>query len=213
MRVDAVPLWLKPMFHAWAESVGGLIYVKFKALQHTMNFNLQGHLLHADRPVIFAIWHENLLPFFLILKQLNREQIWMNHPLWYMKPIHVLLGHLGIKELVLGSTGHRGQAAMDVLARRLRETASSSMMAVDGPAGPPYKLRKGCLYLGLQTGLPIVPVRFDISDAHRLAFTWDRKVWPKYGSTLTAELGSPIWVTSDQDIDASAHLLAKALAR
>ena len=213
MRVDAVPLWLKPMFHAWAESVGGLFYVKLKSIRRSMTIELRGHVPSSDQPAIFAIWHENLVPLFISLEQIGHRHIWMNHPLWYMKPVHVFLRHLGINELALGSTGHNGQAALEVLASRMRATHASSMMAVDGPAGPPHQLRKGCLYLALKTQVPVIPVRFKVSDFHRLEFTWDRKIWPKYGSTLTAELGSPIWVTSDQDIDASAHLLAKALAR
>ena len=213
MRVDAVPLWLRPALSIWGTATGSLFYVKLKTLQKTMRLNLQGQLPNPGQPVIFAIWHENLLPFFLIMNQLKCDQIWMNHPLWYMKPVHVLLRHLGIKELVLGSTGHDGQAAMELLARRLRETATSSMMAVDGPAGPRYYLRKGCFHLALKTGLPIVPVRFEISDAYRLAFTWDRKIWPKYGSTLVAELGAPIQIESEQDIEACARLLPEALTR
>ena len=211
MRVDAVPLWLKPIFHAWAESVGGLFYVKLKSVRHSMTIELQGHVPSSDQPAIFAIWHENLVPLFISLEQIGHRHIWMNHPLWYMKPVHVLLRHLGINELALGSTGHNGQAALEILASRMKATRASSMMAVDGPAGPPYQLRKGCLYLALKTQFPVIPVRFKVSDFHRLEFTWDRKIWPKYGSDLTATFAPPIFVKSQDDIAETAEQLVASL--
>lgn len=213
MRVDSVPFWLKPAFTLWAESSGLTFYVKLISLRKSMRIELHGHLPGPEESAIFAIWHENLLPFFLVLHRIEQEQIWMNHPLWYMKPIHVLLRHLGIKELALGSTGYDGQAAADYLADRLLKTGASSMMAVDGPAGPPYQLRKGCLHLALKTGLPIIPIRFKVSELHRLEFTWDRKVWPKYRSSLTADFGAPISVKSLDEIDACADRLYQELSR
>ena len=210
-RVDAIPIWLKPAFSAWSESSGLALFLNLISLRQSMRLEFRGFELLGTQPVIFAIWHENLLPLFLILKKLNRNHIWMNHPLWYMKPIHVLLRYLGVRELALGSTGHDGRIAIDELAQRLVETGASTMMAVDGPKGPRYQLRKGCLYLALKTGLPIIPLSFEVSEMHRLSFTWDDKIWPKRGSRSIATFGAPILVDTSDSIEVLATSLAKKL--
>ena len=77
-----------------------------------------------------------------------------------MKPIHYLLSFIGIKELVLGSSGNKGRRAALKLGSLLKERKVSTTFAVDGPTGPPKVLKKGALFTALQTGFPIVPLSF-----------------------------------------------------
>ncbi len=46
---------------------------------------------------------------------------WMQHPSWYMKPVHVLLRLLGVERIILGSTGHSGREAAEHVVEYLRQ--------------------------------------------------------------------------------------------
>ena len=61
------------------------------------------------------------------------------------------------------------------------------MLAVDGPAGPAYRLRKGCLYLAQRTGMPIVPLSFVCDDVVRLPI----RVGPKEIASLWDDRRGP----------------------
>ena len=136
----------------------------------------------------------------------------MNHPLWYMKPVHVFLKRLGVQELCLGSTGNQGQAALAQLGQRMLATGASTSMAVDGPKGPPYYLRKGCIHLAMETGYPLVTVRFDIPKAYRLPVNWDRKFWPPYFCEMTVHLGDPLEIDRKADPEHISQSLSEELS-
>ncbi|MEE2787394.1 MAG: hypothetical protein VX589_08655 [Myxococcota bacterium] len=199
MRVDHMPSWLRPWLHGWGQLTGQTLFTLLGHHRRQIDIKCSG----PGRPVapaIYVIWHEDVIPLFVAMPYLHQPQIWMNHPAWYMKPIHVLLAKVGVGELCLGSTGHDGQIALDSLGQRLVETGSSTTLAVDGPKGPPYQLRKGCLYLAQRTALPIVPVSFICEDAYRLPFHWDRKRIPPLGSTIDLYFHAPIRIAADDDV-------------
>ena len=213
LRVDNMPLLLQPGFNLWGESAGLSLYASMLAVRRSLSIKITGLDALGVQPAIFVIWHENLMPLFLTMPSLNhhRRQIWMNHPLWYMKPVHVFLRYLGVNEICLGSTGHQGQAALSELAQRMVTSSASTSMAVDGPKGPAYQLRKGCLYLARDTGYPLVPVCFSLSDGFRLPFNWDRKWWPKHGTEMTVHLGTPIHITAETNLALAAEAVSDIL--
>ena len=213
LRVDNIPTLLRPGFEAWGQTGGLSLYASTLAMRQSLSIQIQGLEMLRRQPAIFVIWHENLMPLFLTMPSLDehRYQVWMNPPLWYMKPVHVFLRYLGVRELCLGSTGHQGQAALADLSQRLVETGASTSMAVDGPKGPPYRLRKGCLYLARHTGFPLVPVRFHLSNGFRIPINWDRKWWPLPGARLSAHLGPSRFITAECSIDEAAQELSDVL--
>ena len=117
---------------------------------------------------IFSLWH-GFVPLGLTVATpkipavLDRApQAWMQHPVWYMKPIHVLLRLMGVKKIILGSSGHSGRDAADLLVDYLR-LGYSTVINPDGPDGPALVLKKGILHLSLKSKVPIVPLRFSSS--------------------------------------------------
>jgi lysophospholipid acyltransferase (LPLAT)-like uncharacterized protein len=132
----------------------------------------------------------------------------MNHPAWFMKPIHVLIKLVGVKGLVLGSTGHGGQEAADQLAAYLKQ-GYSTLITPDGPHGPPRVLKKGVLHLALQSEVPIVPLRIKTPYCLTLP-TWDRKRFPLPSSRIQVIYGEPISVT-EQNFEEAGRKLDTAL--
>jgi hypothetical protein len=97
-----------------------------------------------------------------------------------MKPIHVLLHLMGVKKIILGSTGHSGRDAAELLVGYLR-MGYSTVVNPDGPGGPAFALKKGVLHLSLKSNVPIVPLQFSSSSCMLQAITLNRHIryWQK----------------------------------
>ncbi len=125
-----------------------------------------------------------------------------------MKPIHILLMMTGAKKIILGSSGNSGKEAADKLVEELKNGYSTAIMP-DGPHGPAFKIKKGILHISEQSGVPIVPVRFEVSR-YSVSKSWDRKINPKPFSRINVFFGEPIKVSS-LNFEKSLRILAREL--
>ncbi|MFO0663987.1 MAG: DUF374 domain-containing protein [Polyangiaceae bacterium] len=189
LRVDNVPWHLKLPFLAFGHGAGLLAYAATRLIRKTCNVRIEGELPSEAQPTVYCIWHENLAPLFVAFPRLSK-QVWMNHPAWYMLPIHVMLRHYGVKDLCLGSTGNGGKQALADVVARIR-SGQSTTLAVDGPAGPYHDLKAGAWLMGYEGGAPIVPLSFQCSRAIRLP-GWDKKVIPLPFSDITIRVSEPL---------------------
>jgi lysophospholipid acyltransferase (LPLAT)-like uncharacterized protein len=179
----------------------------------TMRVVIEGEAhLTPGANYVFCHWHEAIsLLFQASVPRLPPSlraapHAWMQHPLWYMKPIHGFLRLIGVREIVLGSTGHDGRGAAEALVDLLR-AGYSTVVLPDGPAGPPRELKKGVLHIAVQAGVPVVPLRVSASRSYR-ARTWDRKLQALPFSTLTISIGAPITVTDTNPAESASTLTA-----
>jgi len=204
-RVDDVPLVLEPVFWLYGYGVGLLLFAYFRLVSVSSVIVREGEAqLAPSENHIFCGWHQAIWQCLLALRD-TPKQVWLAHPDWYMKPVHVMLQLMGI-ELILGSTGHSGREAADRLLSHLCGGASTTV-APDGPEGPARRMRKGALHLSARSGVPIVPMRFRCSRCFVLR-GWDRQVVPLPFCRITVSYGAPIAVES---LDAAALVLASAL--
>jgi hypothetical protein len=110
-RVDKVPIIIRPQFYLYGYGLGLLLYFYLLILRVTTHVEIVGREKLTKNPNhIFSLWH-SFVPLGLtsatplIPAVLDRTpQVWMQHPVWYMKPIHVLLRLMGVKKIILGST-------------------------------------------------------------------------------------------------------------
>ena len=86
---------------------------------------------------------------------------WMMHPLSYMKPFHIVAPWIGVTESVLGSSGHSGKQALEVLIQKIKEGCSTDITP-DGPGGPPRELKPGVMRLASQSGAPVIARAFQL---------------------------------------------------
>jgi uncharacterized DUF497 family protein len=120
-----------------------------------------------------------------------------------MKPIHIGLKLMGVRVL-LGSGGEEGRKAANDLVDLLRHGWSTAI-SPDGPHGPQGVLKSGVLHIALQSGVPILPVRFIASRTFALP-SWDKKPLPLPFSSITVVLGEPIAV-GESNFEEAAKLL------
>jgi lysophospholipid acyltransferase (LPLAT)-like uncharacterized protein len=132
----------------------------------------------------------------------------MQHPTWYLKPSHVLLRFVGVKKIILGSSGYSGKEGADQLVEYLKK-GYSTVVLPDGPSGPPFQMKKGALHISMQSNVPIAPMHFKTSHSFEIS-NWDRRKWPLPFSTITVEYGEPIQITKD-NFEKAYDLISKSL--
>jgi lysophospholipid acyltransferase (LPLAT)-like uncharacterized protein len=201
-RVDNVPIAFRPIFYLYGYGIGVLLFFALLLLRAAIKVEITGRENLEPHPNhIFCLWHSFVLLGLLsavpnIPKALDRTlHAWMQHPSWYMKPVHVCLRLLGVQTIILGSTGHSGRGAADQLVEYLRR-GYSTLLNPDGPQGPAFVLKKGIIHMSLQSGVPIVALQFSPSRFFELK-TWDRKKLPLPFANIAMRITNPIQVTSD----------------
>lgn len=205
-RVDDVPFWLRPVFLVYGYGLGGLFYIYAAIVRCSSSIEYEGaEYLWQDAPHIYCGWHQFMWPHIVAFRSPHRH-VWLIHPCWYMKPMHVLLRLIGVERLILGSTGNGGRQAADELLSCLRSGASTAL-APDGPAGPARAARKGVLHLAAESGLPIIPVRVDCSHSLQL-WGWDEKVLPLPFGRIRVRFGAPLRIATPDAPEALAALEA-----
>ena len=210
-RVNEVPLILQPIFYLYGYGIGVLLLIVLAILRITIKVEITGQdNLRRDMNHIFCHWHslvplslECTVPSIPAVLDCGSHAL-MQHPSWYMKPVHVLLRLMGVERIILGSTGHSGREAAERVVEYLRQ-GYSTVLIPDGPYGPAFVLKKGILHMSLQSGVPIVAMQFSASRFFELK-TWDRKKLPYPFSTIRMRIGKPIQVTSDNFDEAYAKI-------
>lgn len=193
-RVDAVPRPFGFLVRLYGWSVAALLALAWGLLKLTVRVEHVARPPGFDgRPHVACAWHEALIPYFVACMPYPRPHVWMNHPLWYMKPIHEFLRWMGVRRLVLGSSGHGGRAALAALAPEV-SAGLPTFMNPDGPRGPARQVKDGVLLLSEAAGAPVVALRIECSRALRLP-TWERKFLPLPLSRVSVVYGEPLVVT------------------
>jgi lysophospholipid acyltransferase (LPLAT)-like uncharacterized protein len=206
LRVDTVPWYIRPFFLFFGYSAGLLLYLYCRLLTLTCWIKYTGGPLPAG-PAIYCIWHTDLVLYFGVFSRV-KKQVWMNHPAWYMKPVHVLLHLTGVEHICLGSSGNSGKAALENVISHLKQGYSTAI-ASDGPAGPPMVLKPGALWMSRDAGIPVVPLRFSGSRGGHLG-GWDRKFVPFLFSEITVDVGQSIYVNED-NLESSTAIITNHL--
>ncbi|MBM4340771.1 MAG: DUF374 domain-containing protein [Deltaproteobacteria bacterium] len=207
-HVNEVPLVLKPIFYLFGYGIPclGSIYLFIVRFTSKTVFIGKEHLKESSN-YIFCFWHTYIFLYFTVFFR-TQLHVWMQHPTWYMKPSHVMLRLIGVKKIILGSSGYSGKEAADQLVEYLKQ-GYSTVLLPDGPSGPPFQMKKGILYISLQGNIPIVPMRFHITHSLEIPY-WDRRKWPLPFSTITVEYGEPVQITTD-NFETAYDLISKSL--
>ena len=196
--VQDAPRLLKLVFTVYGWILALLWFTTALIWRSTLRIRIEGKENLEGRPnSIYVFWHENLPMYFLIFLKVNGPQIWLQHPLLFMKPVHVMLKLMGVKELVYGSSGHNGKAALARVVAKVKE-GYSTVITPDGPRGPLKKMKPGPMLLAADTGVLIVPMTYSCSNAWILN-TWDKKILPQPFSAIKVRYGKPVVVGNSED--------------
>lgn len=206
--VNNVPAILLPAFYLLSYGFAAVSFAYAIIVHFTSKIEIEGEEYLGSRPnYIFCYWHTYILLYCAVFIR-HRSHAWMQHPLWLMKGIHLFFRFIGVEKIIPGSTGHHGQEAAHLLVQQLRN-GYSTVLLPDGPGGPPFVAKKGIMHVALQSGIPILPLRFQATRVIQLK-QWDRKKWPLPFCTIKVQYLEPIQVTNDK-FDKAHDELTKAL--
>ncbi len=155
---------------------------------------------------IYVFWHEYILfPLYLrghcrlaVLLSRHRDAQILSYAAY----------HLGF-EVVRGSTGRGGEAALQQLLLRSRHL--NLAITPDGPRGPRRRLAPGAIYLASRLGLPLVAMGLGYDRPWRVN-SWDRFAIPRPGSRARAIPSPAIPVPPDLDRQGIEHYRRKVEA-
>ena len=130
-----------------------------------------------DQRLIFSIWH-NRLALSLIMYRRYILKRWRDRRLAAMVSasrdgglLARILEHFAVQP-VRGSSSRRGAQALREMVS-WGEQAFDLAITPDGPRGPCYSVQDGVISAAQLTGLPIVPVSYELNWKIRLK-SWDR---------------------------------------
>jgi lysophospholipid acyltransferase (LPLAT)-like uncharacterized protein len=143
------------------------------------------------RPIIFALWHGQMLP--LLYK--HRDE-----------GVTVLISEHGDGEIIARIATHYGfrtvrgstsRGAARALLELVREVRNGNELAItpDGPRGPAKSFAQGTVVVAQRSGAPIVPAVAHASSAWRLK-SWDRFMIPKPFARITVAYGPAIEIAA-----------------
>jgi lysophospholipid acyltransferase (LPLAT)-like uncharacterized protein len=208
-RVDTVPLPLRPFYLAVAWACGLALYLYYVACRLTSRISIEGPgNRDLSQHAIFCVWHESWWSYSVVFVRYRSPHATFSHPAAYMKPVHVALRLMGLKPLLLGSSGEEGRRAADELARLVQQ-GSSTTISPDGPYGPPKILKKGVLHVALKSGVPVVPLTIAASR-YILWPSWDCKKFPLPFSRIRVTVHRPITVNW-KNFEEAGRLIVEAL--
>lgn len=154
----------------------------------------------ANRPVIFAIWHNRLLMLPRVFDPSfpTRQSFGLISASRDGDLIATFIERSGYGT-IRGSSSRKGMLALRQLVDTLA-AGSNVLLTPDGPRGPVYQTSPGIIFLAQKSGAPIVPIHLEYSSSWRLK-SWDRFVVPKPFATLRAIFGAPVEIAARQDPD------------
>lgn len=207
-HVNEVPLILKPIFYLYGYGIPFILFLYFLFIRVTSKIVVKRNTdLDAHPNYIICFWHTFICLYFTVFPR-NRNHVWLQHPTWYMKPSHVMLRFVGVKKIILGSSGHSGRKAATQLVTFLRK-GYSTVILPDGPGGPPFKMKKGVFHIALQSNIPVVPIRFEAKPCF-VSPNWDHRRWPVPFSRINVIIGKAIYIT-EKNFKSASHLVQKSL--
>lgn len=207
-RVDNISIVLRPFWLVYSWVVGISVWIFLVILRATCKIRIQNQIDFYDRhDFIYSLWHRFWFLWALSFVWSHHRHAWLQHPAAYMKPIHIGLKLMRV-QVLLGSGDEEGHKAANDLVDLLRK-GWSTVISPDGPHGPEGVLKRGVLHISLQSGIPILPVRFIAPRTFTLP-SWDKKLLPLPLSEVKVVFGEPIAV-NESNFEETAKLLAEGM--
>lgn len=175
--------------------VAGWMFVGAKLTLKTSSVTLQGPGKDYSGAAVYVNWHR-YVPFLCVHHgQYCRWLLMSSAP--YLEPVAMWCGWMGLT-VVRGAPGERSRESLVRLVEALK-CGKSVVLAADGPAGPAFRVKLGCIELARAAGVPIIPVAYRSRKGRSNLQRWDQlyrvgkfdqiEVW--YGRPIVLDPAEP----------------------
>lgn len=192
-----------------ARVLGTLLGVVLWLWRRTVRLEVRGlERLEGYDHVPLAVWHGRIQGSLYGVAGLPVAAMFSNSPDGELAARALAVFGIGA---VRGSTAKGGGRALVEMIRRVRRgEVRYPTLTVDGPKGPFRKSKPGIVQLAQKLGRPVIPLSFSASRAWVLS-SWDRGVLAKPFSRVVAELGPPVEIGPDEDLEEARARVDRAL--
>lgn len=166
-----------------------LLTIIILILGHTWRLHFIGwdKVLEYNTSVLYAFWHENLLPVLfshrgrgvgiIVSMSLDGELI---------ARVLKLLGY----KVFRGDTEKRGREVIQELIKYGRD-GHEIAITPDGPKGPRRAVKKGVFVIARKAQIPLLAVKIEAETCFRFS-SWDRFVFPLPFSRIKISINGPV---------------------
>lgn len=175
--------------------VAGWMFVGAKLTLKTSSVTLQGPGKDYSGAAVYVNWHR-YVPFLCVHHGQYRRWLLMSSAP-YLEPVAMWCGWMGLT-VVRGAPGERSRESLVRLVEALK-CGKSVVLAADGPAGPAFRVKPGCIELARTAGVPIIPVAYRSRKGRSNLQRWDQlyrvgkfdqiEVW--YGRPIVLDHAEP----------------------
>lgn len=189
IKGDSRFLWF---WRVIAPPVAAILLVRSRFELHTSAISVNGQGADYFGPAVYVNWHR-YLPFLCVHHGQHRRWLLMSSAA-YMEPIAHWCRWLGVT-VVRGAPGKRSRELLSALVEPLNR-GDSVFLAVDGPAGPPFQAKPGCVELARAAVVPIIPVAYRSSKGRSNKKRWDQLYTVGTFDRIEVQYGKPIFLES-----------------
>jgi lysophospholipid acyltransferase (LPLAT)-like uncharacterized protein len=181
--------------------LGGILFYVLKILSWTLKIKIinESGVDFNEKNYIVGFWHNKLLIPSLTTRMLFKKRAVLISPSKDGELISVPLEKFGF-EIIRGSSGEKAAYGLMALMRYLKKGYNIGT-PLDGPKGPPYKVKPGLLYLAQKMGIPLLPVGGAYKRKWILRKTWDQFQIPLPFTQVVCILGKAIFLEKSESLD------------
>ena len=121
--------------------------------------------IKGKKPMIFVFWHNRMLymPYAYTRVGKTTNLVSLISKSKDGRIAGNIIRRFGLK-VAHGSTSRGGPEALREIIRLVRDEKMDCGITPDGPRGPKYKLQPGVVTIAQMSGMPIVPLLFDVKN-------------------------------------------------
>lgn len=157
-------------------------------------------LRKAGTPILFALWHGQMLPLLWYHRNQGVAVVVSEHSDGEI--IARILEWMGYR-LIRGSTSRGADRALLGIVRTLKD-GNDVAITPDGPRGPARQFAQGAIVAANRAKAPVVPALAHVDRAWILS-SWDGFVIPKPFARITIAYGPPTYVEAATTREAAAQ--------
>ncbi len=197
-------LWFWRML---SPAVAAYMYVNARLTLGTSAVVVEGPGAGYAGAAVYVNWHK-YVPFLCIHHGQHRRWLLMSSAP-YLEPVARWCRWMGLT-VIRGAPGERSRESLVHLIEALRNGRSVAL-AADGPAGPPFRVKPGCVNLARAAAVPIIPVAYRSRKGKSNAKRWDQLYQVGKFDRIEVWYGAPIVLDPAEPDEAAMERVQKGL--
>lgn len=187
IKRDPRSLWFWRML---SPAVAIYMFINARLTLLTSVVTLHGAGAGYSDAAIYVNWHK-YVPFLCVHHGQHRRWLLMSSAP-YMEPVALWCRWMGLT-VVRGAPGERSRESLTHLVEALKG-GNSVALAADGPAGPGFRVKPGCVALASAAGVPIIPVAYRSKRGRPNVKRWDQLYQVRKFDQIEVFYGSSIFL-------------------